>query len=68
MATPADIRAADDWWASISDDRRVSTHRWLTGLTKKPPEPEPGLSLLGLLDEQEAEQAAATEESSEEKV
>lgn len=35
----ADVNDADDWWASLPDERRVGYHRWLTGLTKQPPPP-----------------------------
>ena len=41
MATRAEIKAADERWGGLTDDRRVSTHRWLTGQTKKAPEPDP---------------------------
>jgi len=37
MANRADVRDADEWWATLSDDRRVSTYRWLTGKSKTPP-------------------------------
>lgn len=39
--TRADVRDADDWWATLSDERRVSTHRWLTGKGKMPPPSQP---------------------------
>jgi len=35
----ADRDDADDWWASLPDERRVGYHRWLTGLSKQPPPP-----------------------------
>lgn len=33
----ADVRDADDWWATLTDNRRVSLHRWQTGKGKIPP-------------------------------
>lgn len=26
-----DVRDADDWWATLSDERRCSIHRWIAG-------------------------------------
>lgn len=45
--TRADVRDADDWWATLSNERRVSTHRWLTGKGKTPP-PMQDEALIGL--------------------
>jgi hypothetical protein len=50
--TRADIKDADDWWGTLSDQRRVSLHRWQTGQSKTPPPPDPDqLSLLDAIEE-----------------
>lgn len=54
----ADVKDADEWWGTLSDERRVSTHRWLTGKSKTPPPPDPDqLSMLDLIPDEEAEGA-----------
>ena len=56
MALRADVRDADEWWSTLSDDRRVSTHRWLTGKSKTPPAPTQEEALIDL-DGEVAEEA-----------
>lgn len=41
VTSRADVRDADDWWGSLTDDKRVSTHRWLSGKGKAPPPGQP---------------------------
>lgn len=60
FASPSrtDVRDADEWWASLTDERRVSTHRWLTGKSKTPPPPDPNqLSILDAIEEESAEES-----------
>ncbi len=37
----ADVKDADEWWGTLSDEKRVSTHRWLSGKGKMPPPSQP---------------------------
>lgn len=38
----ADVRAARDYLAGLTDDRAVQVHRWLEKLNGAPPEETPG--------------------------
>jgi hypothetical protein len=46
----ADVRDADDWWGTLSNEKRVSTHRWLSGKGKLPPPSQPEV-LFGFDDD-----------------
>lgn len=41
LPSRAEVRDADEWWAALTDERRISTHRWLTGQGKRPPPSQP---------------------------
>ena len=56
MASRADVKDADEWWGTLTDERRVGYHRWLTGKTKTPPPPSQEEALIGL-DGEVAEEA-----------
>lgn len=60
-ASRADVREADEWWASLTDDKRVSTHRWLSGKGKMPPPEQP--EVLFDLDGSPVEEAVPEEAS-----
>lgn len=58
----ADIKDADEWWGTLSDEKRVSTHRWLAGLGKMPPPSQPEVLFdIGAKDDTSPEAEEATE-------